>query len=121
MRFFNIFLSQQQKFSQIKLIEPGFSFKLLLFRSLWFLFNKMWFVGFVSLCIEVILVNLFIQEKICGNLFLACYLTFITLVTLTGKNLFESHLNTKGYKLEMIIVAHDQDEAQLKYFQTLEH
>ena len=117
MRFFNVFTLQQQDSLKIKLIEQGFSFKLLLFRSLWFLFNKMWFIGFLSLVVEVILINLFIQEKICGNLFLVCYLTFITLLTLIGQNLFESYLYAKKHKLEMVIVAQDQDEAQLKYFQ----
>ena len=91
------------------LLKQGFSFTAAIFGAPWALYYKMWLVIFCTVTIHVIL-SYFIETHIIIWVIESFIFGFF------ASDMREYYIHESGYKLSDIILAKDEEEAELKYY-----
>lgn len=116
MKIFSVYLDKKNTLEKAVFVKNGFSLKAFIFSYLWFLFNRMWFIAIALFLLNAILFACIFN----AHIDFVCYYVINLAITLyvgsSAMNLKEMSLISRGYKLKESIVAKDEAEAQLKFF-----
>lgn len=112
MHIYSVYTNEKERDAEPTLIKQEFSVIAGLFTGLWALYNKMWFVAFLTFAIAAFLSQAGLDEliapiKLVTFLFFGCF----------ASELQEYYAQKKaGLTFSDIILADDLEEAELKYY-----
>ncbi len=112
MKVFNVYAKEENQIEPI-LVEEGFCIWGFILGPAWALYNRMWLVGLLSICLYVLAnfietnLSVFFGQML-NNLFLLLYGFF-------GYDILCYRLSQQNYLLQDVVMASDAEEAELKY------
>lgn len=114
MNIYSVYVKDENETYDLTIIKQGFSMWALIFNVFWAFYHKMWLV--ISL---LVLINIVIFSfDVSANLAMLQGAKFITQLFIFGffaSELREFYANRRNLKLDDIIVANSEEEAELRY------
>jgi signal transduction histidine kinase len=111
MNIYSVYTDSSKKENNPILIKQGFSFIAGFFNFAWAFYNRMWFIAFLTLGINALISAIDISS-IAYSMNIAILFTF----GFFASELREYYAKKNGFKLFDIILAHDEEEAEVKYY-----
>ena len=120
MKIYNVLtLNKQDKLleKQPLYLEEKFSFSASFFQSFWFLYYKMWLptitILFIHICLLILLKNGYTSDL----MFIELELVLFVFIGFFANSWRINNLEHKDYQITCVIVANNQDEARLRFYQ----
>lgn len=113
MNLYSIYISEyseQQDQSDLVIIKQGFSFWAAIFSFFWVIYHRIW-KGVFFLVFMALTLTLIGDHTIRFVIDMALLFTFGFL----AEDILEKHYKSKGYKISDIILANDEEEAEMLY------
>ena len=112
MQVFSIYASKNNK-ENVIVLKEGFSIEAFILGPIWAFYKQMWLIGSISIIIYIVSNSMknYIPEfftDVFNNIVLLLYGFF-------ASDLISYKLNNNGYQLEDIVIAKNQDEAELAF------
>jgi signal transduction histidine kinase len=111
MNIYSVYTDSSKKKSNPILIKQGFSLIAGFLNFAWAFYHRMWFIAFLTLGINFLISVL--------NISSIAYSMNIAILFLFGSfasELREYYAKKNGLKLSDILLAHDEEEAEVKYY-----
>lgn len=118
MKIYSIYTSNKEEEEPI-IIPQERSYIAGIFNILWALYHRMWFVAGVTLIADIAL-NIAIAYIDSKSFFYVAEASLVIIYILFASDLREYSAKRMGYKLSDIIVASDEAEAEMKFYNRLE-
>jgi hypothetical protein len=107
MHLYSVYIDNEEATSPM-IIKQGFSFLALVFNFFWALYHKMWFVAAV-----VVLMNLIVMQF--ASLTLVWQVIQLFVFGFFASEIREFYAIGRGMKLDDVILAGSNEEAEVKY------
>lgn len=112
MKIFNIYARSSNK-QDIIAIKDGFCLEAFIFGPIWAFYKKMWIIGLVPLALRI---TFFFETEFMLGYFAEFLDNLILLMYgFLAYDFLDYKLCRTGYKLEDVIIANNQEEAELTY------
>ncbi len=116
MKTFSIFVDNFNK--KTILIEESFSFLALIFQVIWLVYHKIWLQAFIYIALRAAVYFATNYNLIIGELAIALEIIFAFTIGIFAKTWYIEKLKKNNFKLHSIVVALNEDQARLRYYQT---
>jgi hypothetical protein len=111
MNIYSIYVNPQKKDNNFILIKQGFSLFATLLGAPWAVYHKMWLPLIITMIFNIIVMNLESDLAYIGQIFIMLIFAFYS------SDIREYDLEQKEYRLEDVILAKSEIEAELKFLQ----
>lgn len=114
MNIYSVYVKDENETYDLTIIKQGFSIWALIFNVFWAFYHKMWLVISLLLLINIVIFSF----DVSANLAMLQGAKFITQLFIFGffaSELREFYANRRNLKLDDIVVANSEEEAELKY------
>ncbi len=96
-------------------VKEGFSFFAAMLHVFWALFHKMWLVSAIILAVEIFLTALQSSEFVAVGIIESIKLGLLLFIGFNFNDWYRFYLNKRGYVLQDIISASNEDDARYKF------
>lgn len=114
MNIYSVYIDSRKKETNPILIKQGFSFFAGIFNFLWAFYHKMW-----SLAIMVVIVHLVVTLLNIPYIADVVDIMVLFIFAFFASEIREYYASKKGLELSDIIFAHDEEEAEVRYYSRL--
>lgn len=111
MNIYSVYTDSSKKESNPILIKQGFSFIAGVFNFAWALYYRMWFVAFLTMGASFLISALSIS-----NIAYSINIAILFLFGFFASEMREHHAKRKGLELSDIVLAHNEEEAEVRYY-----
>lgn len=111
MNIYSVYTDSSNKESKPLLIKQGFSFLAGILNYLWAFYHKMWFVALITLA-----TNFAINAIDISHVAYSLNIGILFLFGWFAADLREYYAAQKGFELSDIILAQNEEEAEVKYY-----
>lgn len=111
MNIYSVYIDKEDELSRPLLIKQGFSIYPVIFGFFWALYHRMWFVVFAVLALNFFF-NIFDNHFIVlfGKISIFLFFAFF------ADDMREFYAKKNGMELSDVLLANDEDEAEVKYY-----
>jgi len=106
-------------FHDVFYVSEDFSFVIMFFGAFWALYHKMWQSALFIILINLSIIMIYAKGRMSFSMFEMIFLLFNCYVGYAAKDWLQESLLAKGYKFKDVIIAHNLEEAQLKFLERL--
>ena len=114
MNIYSVYIDSSKKVTSPILIEQKFSFIPLIFNIFWALYHKMWSVIIVAF-VTIVFSRMLHAYQIIDITYPAT-ISILGIFTLFAVEMREHYMIKRGFRLDDIILALSEDEAEIKYY-----
>lgn len=116
MNIYSVYVNSSSKNHQEPIfIKQGFSFWASFFNCLWSLYHRMWLVTLITIAMSFL-----IHTVISHNYIYLLDIALLFIFGFFGAEMREYDAKRKGYNLDDIVLAHDVEEAEIRYLGKIE-
>lgn len=117
MKYFFVYLPEDNNLEKTIFLQDGFSFKAFIFTIFWTLYNKLYFISLLLLtslvAIDLLIVNFYVDGSIAA---LMNTLIVPLICGLNGKQWLCQSLLRRKFTLTGVVIANNITDAQMKFF-----
>lgn len=110
MNIYSVYADSSKKENTPILIKQGFSFIAGVFNCFWALYHKMWFIAFFTMIVSLLAGTLKISY-----IFYPVNIAILFIFGFFASEIREHYTEKNGFELSDIILARDEEEAEVKY------
>lgn len=110
MNIYSVYTDSSKKENTHILIKQGFSFIAGVFNCFWALYHKMWFIAFFTMIVSLLAETLKISY-----IFYPVNIAILFIFGFFAGEIREHYAEKNGFELSDIILARDEEEAEVKY------
>lgn len=115
MNIYSVYSDSSKKNNDPLIIKSGFSFVALIFNCFWAFYHKMWSLG-----LFVFIGDIIVRNYADSNIAYFANIAILFVFGFFAPDLREYYAKKNNYELDDIIIATNEDEAEVKYYARME-